>query len=52
MDKGAYRNGAADAILGIPSRNPYGYKQLIKMRSYNSGYAHGEFVMGRGLATC
>lgn len=47
LETQAYRNGAANGIKGLPSRNPYGWSQPFKMLDYNNGYARGECLRKR-----
>ena len=37
----AFNDGAADAIFGLPSKNPYGFENKVSMDAYNAGYASG-----------
>lgn len=34
----AWKQGRNDALLGLESNNPYGYRQWHKMMQYNDGY--------------
>lgn len=37
-----FNSGAADAIMGLPSKNPFGFDNRGAMEAYNAGYAEGQ----------
>ena len=47
----AYRDGVADACLGLPYNNIYTHEKNISLQAYNAGYLRGQALMGHIVLT-